>query len=141
MRQRQSDVAAQLVQFLFRMALKLRLLLQAGVHRRHQFFMGDWLGQIIIGPQLHAAAHVEFIRGTREKDKRDGGGRFVLAQRSEGAIPIEIGHVDITDDQVGKLFLRHLNPAHPILRRQGGKAVDIQGLGDDHADVRCVIDD
>src|SRR5205814_1778690 len=88
-----------------------------------------------------AAADVRLIRCSGKEDEWNGGGRFVLADGSQRGVTVEVGHVDVANNQVGAMLAGDLNAFDSVVGGQSSEAVNLERLRNDEANFGGIVND
>ena len=112
------DKAADALGIAPKVALERLMLAQAHLDGVEQLYIVEGLGDVIIGPEVHAFAEVGGLGLGGEEDKRNGSRVGIFAQHPQHPKAVELRHHDITDDEVGPRLLGEGYALFPI---GGGK--------------------
>ena len=99
----------------FKFALGLFGALEPRGDGSQQLGLRNRLGQIIIGPQVHARAQIFALAFGREKNERDGRRCRVRAQRLQHAVAVQFRHHYVAQDEVGHFLFCQLRANAAIL--------------------------
>ncbi len=99
-----ADVTAEFFQLAFGHALEGGFFVEAGGDGGEEFLHRVGLGEVVIGTEAHGVALVLATGDAGEEDEGDGGGLGVLLESGEGLVAVHVRHLDVTDDEVGRVF-------------------------------------
>jgi hypothetical protein len=105
-RQGHGNLAAEQGEFFFGLLADGARLPQPGVHGGVEIFHLERLGQVVVGPQFHAAPHAGGIGHARHQNERNGGRGRVLAKFGQGgeAHPGPV-HVHVAKNEVRQVLV------------------------------------
>ena len=99
------------------------------------------LGQEILGAGLDAPDDGGRVLDPRDHDHRDVAESLVVLEALEHLDAVEAGHLDVEQDQVGRLGLERRERVEAVLELDRAVPVVLEMLGEQSAIQRIVIDD
>ena len=111
---------------------------QDDVHPRDQFARAERLGDVVVAADLEAKHAVDLVVARRQKQDRHVGG---LAHFPADVEPVEFGHADIENDQVGPVGGKAGKRLLAVPCLEHGHPRFFQRDADDFADMQVVVDD
>src|SRR5204863_4863968 len=98
-------------------------------------------GEVIVGAEIHAAAKVILLAFGRKKNKGNQGQFGIRLQRAQYAVPIQLRHHDVAQDQIGLLSARHFQPQASVFSPDGLVLFIAKESGDVAPHLGFVLDD
>ena len=114
---------------------------QAGFEGVEQFHIVEGLGDVVVGPQVHAFAKVRFFGLGRQEDEGNVGCFRLLAQDVEHAKAVEFGHHDIAEDEVGFFAQGDVDPFLAVFGCQHLVVRQFQDLCQVVSDLGIILND
>ncbi len=100
------------------------------------------LDDIVVGPRTQALDPLADVRFRGEHDDRDASsGTLSLTDALRRGIPIELGHGDVHQDQLGLAGARQLNAGLAIGCHQDLEPLLLEGEHEHALDIQIVVDD
>jgi hypothetical protein len=111
---------------------------EAGVDGGQEVFGRDRLHEVVVRPRLHARPHFRLAGEEQEGERRQ---LRIGPDGLEDPVPVEAGHVDVADHDLGGLAADEVEALHSVCGRQGLMPRVGEDLGHHAAELGLVVDE